>query len=151
MTGARPVVARLAAAGETLAVAESLTGGLLAATVVDVPGASAVFRGAVIAYATDLKHALLGVDVELLTRHGAVDPQVAAQMADGVRDRLAATWGLSTTGVAGPGPQDGQAPGTVHLGLAGPDGVRTVSLVLAGDRAQVRSATVDAALALLLG
>ena len=148
---AAAVVARLQAAGQTLAVAESLTGGLLAAAVVDVPGASQVLRGAVVAYASDLKHSLLGVDAELLARLGAVNPQVAAEMATGVRDRLAADWGLSTTGVAGPDPQDGKPPGTVHVALAGPHGVRTTDLLLPGDRTQVRTATVDAALALLLG
>jgi len=150
-SSAADVVARLRAAGQTLAVAESLTGGLLAARVVDVPGASAVLRGGVVAYATDLKHVLLGVPEQLLARHGAVHAEVAAQMAIGVRDRLGATWGLSTTGVAGPQPQDGHPAGTVHLGLAGPAGVRTVELSLQGDRAQIRAATVDAALALLLG
>lgn len=145
------VVARLTSVGQTVAVAESLTGGLLAASIVDVPGASAVFRGGVVAYATDLKHALLGVDADLLDRAGAVHPQVAAQMAGGVRERLAATWGLATTGFAGPDPQGGQPPGTVFVGVAGPDGVHTLSLTLRGDRAQIRGATVDAALALLLG
>ena len=151
---ARAVVERLRAAGETLAVAESLTGGLLAARLVDVPGASAVLRGAVVAYATDLKHTLLGVDAELLEREGAVHPDVAAQMAAGVRARLGATWGLATTGVAGPDPQDGRSPGTVYVALAGPsapDGAGGTALRLVGDRAQVRAATVDAALALLLG
>lgn len=145
------VVARLVEAGQTLAVAESLTGGMLTARIVDVPGASAVLRGAIVAYATDLKQSLLGVDADLLSRHGAVHAQVAAQMASGVRERLGATFGLATTGVAGPDPQDGRPPGTVHVGLAGPDGVHTVSLTVPGDRAQVRAATVDAALALLLG
>ncbi|HEX2807634.1 MAG TPA: nicotinamide-nucleotide amidohydrolase family protein [Kineosporiaceae bacterium] len=151
MTVAEQVVARLTTEGRTLAVAESLTGGLLAARVVDVPGASVVLRGAVVAYATDLKHSLLGVDADLLARQGAVHPQVAAQMATGVRTRLGADWGLSTTGVAGPDPQDGHPPGTVYVGLAGPQGVRTVSLRLPGARAQIRAATVDAALDLLLG
>lgn len=151
MTVAEQVVARLTTEGRTLAVAESLTGGLLAARVVDVPGASVVLRGAVVAYATDLKHSLLGVDADLLARQGAVHPQVAAQMATGVRTRLGAHWGLSTTGVAGPDPQDGHPPGTVYVGLAGPQGVRTVSLRLPGARAQIRAATVDAALDLLLG
>jgi nicotinamide-nucleotide amidase len=145
------LVASLTSSGQTLAVAESLTGGLLVARIVDVPGASVVLRGGVVAYATDLKQSLLGVDADLLRRHGAVHPQVAAQMAAGVRERLEATWGLSTTGVAGPDPQDGQRPGTVFLGVAGPDGIRTVALTLDGDRARVRGATVDAALALLLG
>jgi nicotinamide-nucleotide amidase len=148
---AEEVVARLTARGQTVAVAESLTGGLLSATVVDVPGASLVLRGGVVAYATDLKHTLLGVDAELLAREGAVHPLVAAQMASGVRTRLGAHWGLSTTGVAGPQSQDGHPPGTVFVGLAWPDGVRTVSLRLLGARAQIRVATVDAALDLLLG
>jgi nicotinamide-nucleotide amidase len=148
---AERVVRRLREAGETVAVAESLTGGLLAARIVDVPGASAVLRGAVVAYATELKHTLLGVDDGLLAREGAVHPEVAEQMARGVRDRLAATWALATTGVAGPDPQDGHPAGTVYLGLAGPDVVRSTGLRLSGDRAQVRAWTVDAALALLLG
>lgn len=145
------VVARLARVGDTLAVAESLTGGLLAARVVDVPGASVVFRGGVVAYAMDLKRDLLGVDPDLLDRHGAVHPQVAAQMAGGVRERLGATWGLSTTGVAGPDPLGGHSPGTVFVGLAGPGGVRTISLTCSGDRARVRGAAVDEALTFLLG
>jgi nicotinamide-nucleotide amidase len=143
------VVQALARRGETLAVAESLTGGALAAAVVDVPGASVVFRGGVVAYATDLKHALLGVDEALLVREGAVHPEVAIQMADGVRTRLAASWGLATTGVAGPDPQDGRPPGTVHVALAAACGTTVESLDLAGNRAQVRSAAVAAALELL--
>jgi nicotinamide-nucleotide amidase len=144
-------VLTLRRAGGTLAIAESLTGGLLTARVVDVPGASAVLRGGVVAYATELKHTLLGVDPDLLRLHGPVHPAVATAMAEGVRDRLGATWGLSTTGVAGPDPQDGQRPGTVHIGLAGPGGVRVVSLRLAGTRQEIRGATVDAALGVLLG
>jgi nicotinamide-nucleotide amidase len=135
---------------ETLAVAESLTGGSLAAAVVDVPGASVVLRGGVVAYATDVKHTLLGVDEALLAQEGAVHPEVAVQMADGVRRQLGATWGLATTGVAGPDPQDGKAPGTVHVALAGPEGATVESLTLGGDREQVRSATVAAALELLV-
>jgi CDP-diacylglycerol--glycerol-3-phosphate 3-phosphatidyltransferase len=101
----------LLARGETLAVAESLTGGALAAAVVAVPGVSATFRGGVVAYATELKSELLGVDAALLAARGPVDPDVAVAMAEGVRERLGATWGLATTGVAGPDPQDGHPPG----------------------------------------
>jgi nicotinamide-nucleotide amidase len=143
------LVAALAERGETLAVAESLTGGALAAAVVDVPGASAVLRGGVVSYATDLKHTLLGVDTALLAAEGAVHPQVALQMADGVRERLAATWGLATTGVAGPQPQDGQPPGTVFVALTGPGVRRVERLQLPGGRAQVRAAAVRGALLLL--
>jgi nicotinamide-nucleotide amidase len=143
------IVQALTRRSETLAVAESLTGGALAAAVVDVPGASAVLRGGVVAYGTDLKHALLGVDEALLAREGAVHPEVARQMADGVRTRLAATWGLATTGVAGPDPQDGRRPGTVHVALSGPRGTAVESLHVPGNRARVRSAAVAAALGLL--
>ncbi|HYY12548.1 MAG TPA: CinA family protein [Kineosporiaceae bacterium] len=146
---AAPLVAALTARGQTLAVAESLTGGALAAAVVDVPGASAVLRGGVVSYATDLKHALLGVDAALLAAEGAVHPEVALQMADGVRERLGATWGMATTGVAGPDPQDGQPPGTVFVAVTGPGARRVERLLLPGGRASVRSATVGRALLLL--
>lgn len=99
---AAQIIGLLAARGQTAAVAESLTGGLLAAAFTSVPGASAVFRGGVVAYASDLKAAILGVPADLLERRGAVDPEVAAEMAAGVRSRLAATVGAATTGVAGP-------------------------------------------------
>lgn len=144
------VLAALGRSGRSLAVAESLTGGLLAATLVDVPGASAVFRGGVIAYATDLKVTLLGVDSALLADRGPVDPEVAAQMAAGVRARLGADIGVSTTGVAGPDPQDGQPPGTVYVAVderGGP--ARVHALRLDGDRAAVRQGTVQAVLSLL--
>ena len=134
---------------QTLAVAESLTGGALGAAITAVPGVSATFRGGVTAYATELKALLLGVDADLLAQRGPVDAEVAAAMADGVRARLAATYGLATTGVAGPDPQDGRPPGEVHVAVAGPDGVRAVRLDLAGGRAEVRAAGVHAALVLL--
>lgn len=144
------VVAALRAGGRTLAVAESLTGGLLAAAVVDVPGASDVFRGGVVAYATDLKHRLLGVDAALLGRHGPVHPDVALAMAGGVRRVLSADWGVATTGVAGPDPRDGRQPGQVFVAAAGPGAARCERLDLPGDRGQVRAGAVAAALGLLL-
>jgi nicotinamide-nucleotide amidase len=146
---AAELVRALAARGETIAVAESLTGGALASALVEVPGVSAVLRGGVVAYATDLKHTLLGVDAELLAREGAVHPQVAIQMADGVRARLGAAWGLATTGVAGPDPQDGRLPGRVFVAVSGPAGPLVERLDLPGGRAQVRAGSVDAVLALL--
>jgi nicotinamide-nucleotide amidase len=136
--------------GETLAVAESLTGGLVAAALTAVPGASRVFRGSVTAYATELKRDVLGVDGGLLADRGAVDPLVAESMAQGVRSRLGADWGLATTGVAGPDPQDGKPVGTVYVAAAGPFGVSVAALGLAGDRAAIRGATVTAALELLV-
>ena len=146
---AADVAAVLRARDETLATAESLTGGALASALVEVPGVSAVYRGGVVPYATPLKHELLGVDADLLAREGAVHPEVARQMADGVRARLATTWGVATTGVAGPDPQDGKAPGTVHVAVSGPSGVLVRTFALPGDRSAVRRASVAAALDLL--
>jgi nicotinamide-nucleotide amidase len=141
---------RLASRGETLAVAESLTGGLLAATVVEVPGASAVFRGGLVVYATDLKASLAGVPSPLLYARGPVDPEVAAALAAGVRRRCGADWGVATTGVAGPDPADGVPVGTVYVAVAGPHSAGEVRrLDLGGDRAQIREAAVAAALDLL--
>jgi nicotinamide-nucleotide amidase len=154
MTGVAAEVLRLLGErGWTLAVAESLTGGLVAADLAAVPGASKSFRGSVTAYATPLKHELLGVDAALLAARGAVDPEVARQMATGVRDRLGADWGISTTGVAGPDPQDGQPVGTVFVAVAGPGGTavgaEAAELRLAGDRTAIRTASVSAVLELL--
>ncbi len=145
---ARDVLASLAARGWTLGVAESLTGGLVAAELVAVPGASAVVRGGVVAYATDLKHELLGVPADLLAARGAVDPDVARHMARGVRVRTGADVGLATTGVAGPDPQDGKAPGLVFVAVSTPDGDEVRRVDATGDRAAVRRTAVEAALGL---
>lgn len=143
----------LLARGATVAVAESLTGGLLGAALTGVPGSSRTFRGGMTAYATDLKASLLAVDVDLLARTGAVHPEVAQAMARGVRERLGATYGLATTGVAGPGSQDGHPAGTVFVSVAGEKEAagkgRTASLALPGSRADVRALTVVHALDLL--
>jgi nicotinamide-nucleotide amidase len=127
--------------GRTLAVAESLTGGLVAARIVDVPGASEWFRGGVVAYASDVKVDVLGVP------EGPVVSEAAATaMADGVRRRLGADVGLATTGVAGPTEQEGQPAGTVWIGLAVGDDVGAVRLRLPGDRSRVRQLTVISAM-----
>jgi nicotinamide-nucleotide amidase len=144
------LVRHLTAAGETVACAESLTAGLVAATIADTPGASLVLRGGVVAYAADVKIALLEVPEPLVRERGTVDPDVARAMADGVRDRLAATWGLSTTGVAGPGPAEGKPAGTVHIAVAGPSGTVTRELRLKGSRGEVRRAATAAVLDLAL-
>ncbi|MFI1935408.1 CinA family protein [Streptomyces sp. NPDC020330] len=152
MTAAARVLRLLGARGETLAVAESLTGGLVAADLTAVPGASRSFRGSVTAYATPVKRDVLGVDGSLLAERGAVDPDVALRMAVGVRRVLDADWGVSTTGVAGPEPQDGQPVGTVYVAVAGPSGVEKVTaLRLNGERADIRSESVRGALELLAG
>jgi nicotinamide-nucleotide amidase len=143
------VLDALAARGETLATAESLTGGLLAARLTDVPGASRSFVGGVVSYATRVKVAVLGVPDALVAQHGVVSEECAIAMAHGARDRLDATWGLATTGVAGPDPQEGRAVGTVWVALAGPAGATARLLDLLGDRASIRQATCDAVLELL--
>lgn len=169
MTAPR-VVAELAARGETVAFAESLTAGLACARVAEVPGASAVLRGGLVTYATDLKHSLAGVDEQLLADAGPVSPETAAAMAAGARAACGADWGLALTGVAGPDSQDGHPVGEVYLGLAGRgraprathaerDGHMRYALsphspqpvpVLTGERAEIRQWAVDAVLELLL-
>ncbi|MFF8606419.1 CinA family protein [Streptomyces sp. NPDC015346] len=150
MSAAARVLGLLAERGQTLAAAESLTGGLVAGELTEVPGASKSFRGSVTAYATALKRELLGVDGTLLAERGAVDPEVALQMAAGVRLRLGADWGVATTGVAGPEPQDGQPVGTVYVAVAGPVGAgKVAALRLNGDRAEIRRESVRSVLELL--
>jgi nicotinamide-nucleotide amidase len=146
---AEAVLRRLRERRQTLAVAESLTGGLLAATIVDVPGASTVFRGGLIVYATDLKRELAGVPGDLLAQRGPVDPDVALALADGARRVCVADWGLATTGVAGPDPQDGIPVGTVYLACRGPGGGEVRGITLDGDRPLIRAGAVAAALDLL--
>lgn len=141
--------------GMTMAVAESLTGGALSAALVAVPGASDVLTGAVVAYATPVKAALLGVDEELLAARGPVDPDVARQMAVGVRAALAVDGrapdaGVATTGVAGPTGQGGHPVGTVHVGVSVGERVLSRRFLFPGDRSAIRAAAVEAALALLL-
>lgn len=128
--------------GLTLAAAESLTGGLVCAALTAVPGASAVVRGGVVAYASDRKAALLGVPDDLLASRGAVDPDVALAMARGVRTLMVSEVGLATTGVAGPEPQDGQQVGTVFVAVSAPASEQVIELSLDGDRAEIRDASV---------
>jgi nicotinamide-nucleotide amidase len=142
--------AELLARGETVAAAESLTAGLFCATLAEVPGASATLRGGAVVYATDLKTTLAGVPADLLAEHGPVSEPTAAALAEGIRTRCGATWGVGLTGVAGPGRVDGHPPGRVYLGLS--DGLLTVvhELDLPGDRAAVRTGAVEAAFERLL-
>lgn len=155
MTHAALLVDALREQGWTLGVAESLTGGAVASEIVSVPGASAALLGAVVAYATPVKHTLLGVDAGLLATHGPVHPEVAAQMADGVRRAVAvggraADVGVSTTGVAGPESPDGQPVGTVHIGVATPRGVRSAAHLFAGTRSEIREQATRAAIIAVL-
>lgn len=148
---AERVIARLTELGQTLATAESLTGGLLGTLLTDVPGASAVYRGGFIVYATDLKAELAGVAQETLARDGAVAESTARELAVGAAQRCHATWGLATTGVAGPDPQEGHPPGTVFVALArDTEPVAGQRLTLSGNRSAIRHQTVTRALTLVL-
>ena len=145
------LLSELAARGLTLAVAESLTGGMLTSELIRPAGASVVVVGGVVAYQTELKRSVLGVDAGLLDEHGPVHPEVARQMADRVRRALAvngrpADLGLATTGVAGPEPHSGRDPGTVFVGVAVGDSVEAVELRLDGTRDQIRARSVGEAI-----
>lgn len=139
----------LAANGETVAVAESLTGGLVCSTLVTIPGASRVVVGGIVAYQTDVKASVLGVSDELLAERGAVDPDVAIAMARQARSKFGATIGLSTTGVAGPDPQDGVPVGTVFVALVDDRGENVEKCSFDGTRDDVRQLALGAALRLL--
>lgn len=155
MSEAAELIAALRERGWTLGVAESLTGGEVASELVSVPGASAALWGAVVAYATPVKHTVLGVDAALLAEHGPVHAEVALQMADGVRRAVAvdgrpADVGISTTGIAGPESPDGQPVGTVHVGVVTPR-VRLARMqVFRGSRAEIRRQATDAVISLAL-
>lgn len=148
---ATEILRLLTASSMTVAAAESLTGGLVAGALTDIPGSSAAFRGGVVAYAPELKAEILGVDSRMLAKHGPVYAPVAAAMAEGVRKLLGATVGVATTGVAGPGPADGWPAGTVHIAVSLADDTVVRTMALAGNRAEVRRLAVERALGLLLG
>ncbi len=131
--------------GQSLSVAESLTGGLLASTLVDIPGASDVFLGGVVAYTFKAKREVLGVSEDALA-HGVVSQEVAIAMAQRALELFGSDYALSTTGIAGPGPQEGQEAGTIWLGCASKVISGALLVKLAGDRNQIRAAAVDAAL-----
>jgi len=139
----------LRARGATLATAESLTGGRVAAMLTSVPGSSETFVGGVVAYATELKVSLLGVPPAVVERYGAVSAECARAMAEGARRATGATYAVSTTGVAGPGPQDRIPAGTVYVGVSGPDTTTAVALELVGDREAVRERTCHEVLSVL--
>ncbi|MGF1474443.1 MAG: CinA family protein [Geminicoccaceae bacterium] len=146
---AHTLIAGLAAEGMRLATAESCTGGLIAATLTTVPGSSMVVEGAVVAYDNRVKQRLLGVEEDLLMRHGAVSPEVAAAMVVGCRERLQIDFALSVTGIAGP--QGGSAEKPVGLVFVGAGNEKTVQVrrcVFPGNRDQVRTASIAAALEL---
>ena len=151
MKEAEELVAMLIARRETVATAESCTGGLVAAALTDIPGVSACYPGGVVSYANEVKQRALDVPAEILETRGAVSPECAEAMAAGVRRRFGTDWSVVTTGIAGP---DGGTPekpvGLVYIGVAGPDGVTVSRNLFPGNRAAVRAATVRRALSQLL-
>ncbi|KAA1426500.1 CinA family protein [Nocardioides antri] len=149
MTDPDPIVERLTEAGETVATAESMTGGRLAARLTDGAGSSAAFLGGVVSYATEVKISVLGVPEALVDDHGVISAECARSMAESVRRLMGATYGVSTTGVAGPDTQEDQPVGTVFVGVAGPDGTDVRRLALDGDRMAIQKETVAEALSAL--
>lgn len=150
---AQQVLAQLSRRGLTLGTCESLTGGAIGAAITSVAGASKVFRGGLITYATDLKVSLAGVDAAAAAQFGVVNERSAKQMAVGATRACRCDVAVAVTGVAGPDPSDGQPVGTVWVGLALPPGwdepIRARKLNLAGDRGQIRAQTTSAALSWL--
>jgi len=144
------LVALLAGAGATVATAESLSGGLLGARITTVPGASAVYVGGVVTYATALKTSLLGVGEDLVEQYGVVSAECAVAMAEGVRRLTGSTYGISLTGVAGPDLQEGKPAGTVFVGVATRTGSRARQLALDGGREAIRDAACTAAIGVLI-
>ncbi|MGZ8717942.1 MAG: CinA family protein, partial [Aeromicrobium sp.] len=143
MNTTESLIALLRGMDASVSTAESLTGGLVCAALVAVPGASDVVRGSIVAYTTDAKTDVLGVPADLITQYGTVDEHVASSMANATRRRFGSTYGLATTGVAGPDPIEGKPAGTVHIAIAGPEGTESWLLDLAGDRAMIRNSTVS--------
>ena len=148
---AETVVAELSQAGETLSFAESCTAGMTSAWIADVPGSSSVLDRGVVSYSNAAKIEMLDVSPDTLKTHGAVSEPVAREMASGIQRAAQTTWGLSLTGIAGPGGGSENKPvGTVHIAVAGPNGVWHQHAVIPGNRAQVRLRAAGAVLALLL-
>ena len=142
---AERLVQRLRERSWSIATGESLTAGLVSSTIASVPGCSAVFRGAVVAYAPEVKTEVLNVPVELL-RQGIVTEEVARALAQGARSRLGATVGVGTTGAAGPDDHDGMPVGTACIAVCSPWGERVRTVRVTGDRSQVRHAVTQASM-----
>jgi nicotinamide-nucleotide amidase len=142
------IVESLKSTGETLSIAESLTGGALTSEIVSVPGASHILKGSIVAYSVEIKVHELSVSQDIIDKVGVVSEEVALAMADGVKARMNSTWSIASTGVAGPGPHHGIPAGTVWLAIVGPDTRETVKLALEGDRERVRRGAVESALGL---
>ena len=144
---AERVLSELRRRKQTLSVAESLTGGLLGGAITEIPGASDVFLGGVVAYNARMKSELLGVDPESIAHYGVVSREIAIEMAVGAARLFRSDWAIATTGVAGPGPSEGVAAGTVWIAIAATGTPYAEALALSGSRQEVRMATIARALA----
>ena len=144
---ANVVVKQLIKSKKTLAVAESLTGGGLGAAITEVVGSSEVFLGGITTYSDASKNKLLEIPKRLISKHTAVSEEVAKEMASNARDLFKSDYAISTTGVAGPGKAYGKSAGTVWLAIASKKEVIAIELSISGDRATVRNATIESALA----
>jgi nicotinamide-nucleotide amidase len=142
---AKNVIASLDARGETVAVAESVTAGGLGSAITSTPGASKVFLGGVIAYSNDVKINILGVDSALIEKYSVVSEEVANAMADAVRAKFGTTWGIATTGIAGPGDYQGIPEGTVWVAIRGPVN-QTIQLQLDSGREAIRTGAISSAI-----
>ena len=145
---AKEIVKLLKKKRTTLAVAESITGGGIGAAITDISGSSEVFLGGVIAYSDDVKMEELKIPKALIKKHTAVSEEVAIAMAVAIREKFGSKYAIATTGVAGPGKAYGQKAGTVWVAIASVNNNYAISLSLAGDRTQVRKATIDSAFAM---
>lgn len=149
---ARRVLASARDSGLSVGTAESLTGGMICASLTAIPGSSAFVKGGIVSYVNEVKSGVLAVDSAVLAREGAVCSEVAASMAEGARRALGCDVAVSVTGIAGPtGAEPGKPVGTVWMGLSSPRGTETRRLSFSGDRDEVRTATVAAALEALDG
>jgi nicotinamide-nucleotide amidase len=144
-SAAQSIIEILTSRGQTLAVAESLTGGGLGFALTQVPGASAVFLGGIISYTTDVKVRELGVDQSAIDKFKVVSEEVAIEMAEGAKNKFATTWAISTTGVAGPGDYQGVREGTVWIAIRGPIN-QSLTLTLDGGRDGVRQGAISSAI-----
>jgi nicotinamide-nucleotide amidase len=144
-SAAQSIIEILTSRGQTLAVAESLTGGGLGFALTQVPGASAVFLGGIISYTTDVKVRELGVGQSIIDQYKVVSEEVAIEMAEGAKNKFATTWAISTTGVAGPGDYQGVREGTVWIAIRGPIN-QSLTLTLDGGRDGVRQGAISSAI-----
>jgi nicotinamide-nucleotide amidase len=142
---AKNVVANLREKGESVAVAESVTAGGLGAAITHAPGASHVFIGGIIAYTNDVKINALGIAPSLISEHGVVSEEVANAMADAIREKFGTTWGIATTGIAGPGAYEGIAEGTVWVAIRGPIN-ESIQLQLDSGREAIRTGAISSAI-----